>query len=169
MNSRVNNVLLGIPVGQESLETAIESALSAIEKESLPLVFACAMAHSVNVAQTDETFNKALRDADLVVADGVGVTLMARLAKVDVGARVAGEEFFSALMDTLDKRGQGRIFFFGSTEKVLDLISRRVKQDYPNLDVCGTLSPPYRPWSADENKSMIETIMNQIQTYCGSV
>lgn len=158
MKSQASNVLLGIPIGQPSLAAATESALAAIERKSPPVVFACAMSHSLNVAQTDAEFAEALRQADMVVADGVGVTLMSRLARVDVGARIAGEEFFFSLMNALENRGKGRVFFFGATDKTLGLISERFQREFPSLELCGVLSPPFRPWSDEENQKMINKI-----------
>ena len=158
MKDRVSNILLGIPIGQPSLKAATDRALAAIERTSPSIVFACAMSHSLNVAQTDAEFAEALRQADMVVADGVGVTVMGRLAGVDVGARIAGEEFFFSLMNALEKRGKGRIFFFGSSNKVIELISERFQQEFPSLELCGVVSPPFRPWSEEENHKMIGKI-----------
>lgn len=160
MNPRKSNVLLGVPIGQRSLELATERALVAIEEKSPPVVFACAMSHSLNVAQSDAEFFAALCEADVVVADGVGVTLMARLAGIDVGTRIAGEEYFLSLMNALEMRGKGRVFFFGSSYKVLKLISERFVRQFPSLELCGVLSPPFRPWSDEENLEMIKMINN---------
>ncbi len=158
MKSQEKNVLLGIPIGQQSVEVATERALAAINRKSNPVVFACAMSHSLNVAHSDLEFANALREADIVVADGVGVTLMGRLAGVDVGTRIAGEEFFFSLMNALEKSGKGRVFFFGATNKALDLISERFQREFPSLELCGVLSPPFRPWSVEENREMVENI-----------
>ena len=160
MKAEATNVLLGIPIGQKSLETATQLALAPIERNSPPIVFACAMAHSLNVAQTDNEFAEALRQADIVVADGVGVSLMARLAGVDVGIRIAGEEFFYSLMNALEKRGNGRVFFFGATNNVLNLITSRFQREFPSLELCGVLSPPFMPWSEAENQKMLDVIIN---------
>ena len=83
---------------------------------------------------------------------------MGRLARVDVGPRIVGEEYFSSLMRSLGKRGKGRIFFFGSSDDVLHKIAKRLKYEYPSLTICGLLSPPYRPWSKEENEKMIKLI-----------
>jgi N-acetylglucosaminyldiphosphoundecaprenol N-acetyl-beta-D-mannosaminyltransferase len=151
-------VLLGIPIGQPSLESAIADALAAINRKKPSIVFACANTHSVVMAQNDPVFFKALNDADQVVADGIGVKIMGRIARIDVGPRIVGEEYFSCLMRALEERGQGRIFFFGSSDEVLQKIAKRVKQRYPSLTLCGLLSPPYRPWLEEENAEMVRMI-----------
>ena len=158
MSATSPGILLGISIGQPSLDSAIAGALAAIDRNKQPIVFACANTHSVVVAQKDPIFFSALNDADQVVADGVGVKIMGRLARIDVGARIVGEEYFSSLMQTLEQRRRGRIFFFGSSDEVLQKIAKRFKEKYPSLTLCGLLSPPFRPWSKEENAEMVRRI-----------
>lgn len=158
MNKSVPGKLLGIPIGQPSLESAITDALAAIDRRRQPIVFACANTHSVVVAQSDPRFFMALNDADQVVADGVGIKIMGRAVRVDVGPRIVGEQYFSSLMRALEQRGGGRVFFFGSSNEVLQKIAARFKLEYPSLTLCGTLSPPYRRWTNEENLDMLRTI-----------
>jgi N-acetylglucosaminyldiphosphoundecaprenol N-acetyl-beta-D-mannosaminyltransferase len=153
-------ILLGIKIGQPSLASAIADAEAAIDRKKKPIVFACANTHSVVVAQNNPAFFNALNDADQVVADGIGVKIMGRLARIDVGPRIVGEEYFSSLMSALEQRGGGRIFFFGSSDNVLQKITQRIKKDYPSLTLSGVLSPPYRLWSEEDNARMIEKINN---------
>lgn len=158
MNNNINNIMLGVPIGAGNLEEIIEHAIRSIESRSQPLVFACANPHSLVVAQEDHIFKQALCSAEIVVADGVGVTMMASLANIDVGPRISGGEFFKSLLTELNNSGRGRIFFFGSSNEVLDKIKQRFLTDYPSLTLCGTLSPPYRAWTETENTQMIATI-----------
>ena len=52
----------------------------------------------------------------------------------------------------------GKCFFMGSSEKVLKLIKRRSKVDFPNIEV-ETYSPPYKPeFSKAENNAIISAI-----------
>ena len=158
MSGDTPGVLLGIPIGPSSLASAIADALDAIDRKKQAVVFACANTHSVVVAQSDPTFFNALIDADQVVADGVGVKIMGRFARVNVGPRIVGEEYFSSLMRSLQQRRHGRIFFFGSSDEVLQKIAEKMQQAYPSLTLCGVLSPPFRPWSEEENAGMIQMI-----------
>lgn len=51
-----------------------------------------------------------------------------------------------------------KMFFMGSSEKVLALIKQRVKVDYPNIEV-ETYSPPYKPeFSEEDNRAIVEAI-----------
>jgi N-acetylglucosaminyldiphosphoundecaprenol N-acetyl-beta-D-mannosaminyltransferase len=155
---RGGGTLLGVPIGRKSLATLTNEALAAIDGTRTKLIFACANPHSIVVAQQDRDFMDAFHDAHQVVADGVGVVLMAKTAGVDVGPRITGTDYLFSLMRTLNARGHARIFFFGSSPNVLELVSRRMAIEFPSLVLCGTLSPPFRPWTDEENGRFIKII-----------
>jgi N-acetylglucosaminyldiphosphoundecaprenol N-acetyl-beta-D-mannosaminyltransferase len=121
-------------------------------------VFACANPHSLVVAQYDESFRSALTAADFVVADGIGVTLMAGVTGVEVGPRITGTDYFYGVLAALQESGGGRVFFCGSSQRVLDLIAKRFADDFPSLTLCGVLSPPFGTWSEVENLRMVRVI-----------
>src|SRR5262245_39976579 len=97
----------------------VQAAEAAIDGKLPRFVFACANPHSLVVAQEDEEFRSALRQASAVVADGVGCQWAAPLAGIALGPRVTGSDFFEATMRRLDARG-GRVLFFGSSRQVLE-------------------------------------------------
>lgn len=152
------DIILDIPISRRKIAELVSEAIRAIEKESQSIMFACANPHSLIVSRQDPVFKNALLSANQVVCDGVGVTLMARVIGVDVGPRITGTDYFFALMKALNKRKLGRVFFFGSSESILTLISDRFVSDFSNVTLCGTLSPPVYPWRVQENDEMIEVI-----------
>jgi len=158
MTARDAGMLLGVPVDRKSLETVTGEAIAAVERRGPPVVFACANPHSLVTAQKDATFRAALNKASLVVADGVGVTLMAKVAGVKVGPRITGTDYFLSVMAALEKHGGAKVFFYGSSPQVLARISERMQRELPNVRLCGVLSPPFNRWSAEANSAMLETI-----------
>ncbi len=158
MTTRDAAIMLGVPIDRTPLDMAARQALDAVERRRGPVVFACANPHSLVTAQSDAEFRQALRRADLTVADGVGIVLMARAARIPIGPRITGADYFFAVLEQLRRRGHGRVFFFGSSPKVLALIAERFGREYPELTLCGALSPPYRAWSEEENAAMVAQI-----------
>jgi N-acetylglucosaminyldiphosphoundecaprenol N-acetyl-beta-D-mannosaminyltransferase len=158
MGMHEKSPILGVGIDRMSLDAAVLESQAAIRRQRPPLTFACANPHSLSVAQDDAHFRSALNSTDIVVVDGIGLSVMARLARVPVGPRITGPDFFHTLMHTLEHSGGARVFFFGSTLQVLDRVSRRFKEEYPRLTLCGTLSPPFGTWSAEENAAMVSTI-----------
>ncbi len=158
MTTRAADSFLNIHIDQMSLAEITEETLRAINRKTSQRVFVCANPHSLVVAQGDPGFQAALTQADLVVADGIGVSLMARLAGVQIGPRITGTDYFEAVLMGLQQHGGGRVFFFGSSPRVLDRIAKRFASEFPSLTLCGTLSPPYGSWSDEENRQMIRVI-----------
>ena len=158
MGVRDAGIVLGIPIDRKSLTEATEDALQAINRRISQRVFACANPHSLVVAQADSKFRSALMHANLIVADGVGVSLMARLVGVQIGPRITGTDYFQAVLKALQQRGGGRVFFFGSSQRTLNLMAKRFAADFPSLTLCGTLSPPFGSWSDEENGRMVQAI-----------
>lgn len=158
MSARFTTQLLNISIDRVSLSEATGAAMAAIDRRRAPLIFVCANPHSLVVAQRDFQFHTALNNADLVAADGVGITLLARIAGHDIGPRITGHDFFQGVMHVLQQRGGGRVLFFGSSPKVLALIAARLQKDYPAVTLCGAISPPFGAWSTEENAEMISRI-----------
>jgi len=158
MTIHVADSLLNIHIDRMSLAEITVETLRAINRKTSQRVFVCANPHSLVVAQHDLGFQAALNQADFVAADGVGVSLIARLVGVQTGPRITGTDYFDAVLRGLREHGGGRIFFFGSSPKVLDRISNRFASEFPSLTLCGTHSPPYGSWSEEENHQMIQII-----------
>jgi len=155
MHGRSSHQLLGIDISAAPLAALTEKVGSAVATRG-PFVVACANPHSLVVAQTDSVFRKALAACDVVVSDGVGVSVACRLAGIGVVPRITGDDLFKTVMADLDRKG-GRAFFFGSSGHVLGRIVSRVNRDYPRIGVA-TLAPPYGEWSEQDNVAMIAAI-----------
>ena len=119
-------------------------------------------AHSYNVAQTDNLFAEALTKGDYLIPDGAGIVKACgwRKGKSRPKERIAGWDLFKMEMDRLNtnSKGEKKVMFMGSSEKVLTLIRQRCAVDYPNLNV-ETYSPPYKPeFNNEDNRLIIEAI-----------
>ncbi|SLM49617.1 conserved protein of unknown function [Nitrospira japonica] len=156
--NREAGVLLGVPIDRKALPALTEESVQAIDGSVSQRIFACANPHSLVVAHDDPDFQRALVQAEFVVADGVGVSLMARVTGLQIGPRIAGLDYFAAVLNALQARGAGRVFFFGSSQRVLDLIAARFVMEFPSLTLCGVLSPPFGEWDEAENSKMIRHI-----------
>lgn len=158
VRGRDPGMLLDIPIDTKPLSEIIHCSLFSVEHRNAQRVFACANPHSLVVAQHDIEFKTAMQQADLVVVDGVGASVMARVVGVRLGPRITGMDYFYGLLDALHQRGSGRVFFFGSSQKVLDLIAMRFAKEFPSLTLCGAVSPPFGTWSEVENHRMVKAI-----------
>jgi len=120
---------------------------------------ACFNPHSYAVALEDKGFCRALKDANWLIPDGVGVVWASRLLGGKIKERVTGSDVFASLNKRMNKAGSMRVFFLGSTEETLELVRKRMAYDYPAIKVAGTFSPPFKDmYSSDEITKMVKAI-----------
>ena len=122
--------------------------------------FACLNPHAYVAAQRDAVFADALRSADYLVPDGIGLVVGARLLGKQVKARVTGSDIFGALMDRLSRAGGASVFLLGSTEENLAAMQQKIMVDYPGLRLAGVYSPPFRDRFSDEENAQMIAVVN---------
>lgn len=121
---------------------------------------ACLNPHSYVVAQRDESFFSALKRADWIIPDGIGIVLAGRILGRPLTERITGFDVFDGVMRKLNERS-GSVFFLGSTRDNLMLISQKLHEDYPNVKLVGTYSPPFKnDFSEEDNIKMINEIVS---------
>ena len=151
--------ILGFRISSGGLESDVDSALHAISSAKNCRYMACANPHSLVLARSDDLFRIALQEANILIPDGAGILLAAKILNLTIKERVAGFEFFNYLTQRLAKKGGVRYFFLGSTDYVLNLIAQRLSCEFPEITVCGTLSPPFKPvFSPEENAAIVSVI-----------
>lgn len=156
--------LLGYQVDNSCISdcvASIESTISVHQFDSSARcgLLACLNPHSYVVALDNVPFSQALHSADWLIPDGVGVVLASRLLGGSIPERVAGNDIFEGVSRRLNERGGMSVFFLGATSETLRLIENKLAQDYPNIRVAGTYSPPYRDeFTSEDNEEMLTTI-----------
>jgi N-acetylglucosaminyldiphosphoundecaprenol N-acetyl-beta-D-mannosaminyltransferase len=122
--------------------------------------FVCANPHSLEVARKDPLLHEAILAADLVTPDGAGIVLASRLLAGRIPERVCGPDLFPQFCAYLNAERPGtRMFFLGSTEDNLGMLQQRFRADYPALQFCGAVSPPFRPeFSKAEDDALVAQV-----------
>lgn len=85
----------------------------------------------------DKDFCDLLNAADLVLPDGAGVVLGAKIIKTPLKQKVAGIEFAQNLLPILAERGK-RLYLLGSKPGIAELAAEKILEKHPNLVICGT-------------------------------
>jgi N-acetylglucosaminyldiphosphoundecaprenol N-acetyl-beta-D-mannosaminyltransferase len=158
MNTPEITTMLGIPISTSNLSDIVERAIASIDGRAPQAIIACANPHALVVAHEDALFRTALQNATYVLPDGIGVVWASRLSRQPIRRRIAGWDFFESLMRALETRGKGRLFFLGSSQAVLDKIAARLSHDFPQITLCGLLSPPFGRWAEGANDEILDEI-----------
>ena len=151
--------IFGYPISCRGINGDINYAINLLTSRRFGQYVACANPHSLVMASRNRAFSEALQQADLLLPDGEGILLAARALNLPIKQRVAGSEFFLGLTMALSEAGGARYFFLGSTEHVLILMTERMRKEFSNITVCGTLSPPFKDeFSDDDNRNMVAAV-----------
>lgn len=151
--------LLGYPISCRGIRDDVNQAREFVEKGLGCSYMACANPHSLVIAAKDSLFKDALQNANMLLPDGAGIVIAARILNKPIHERVAGFEFFKGLSDHISTNGGAKYFFLGSSTLVLDLIVTRLQREYPKITICGTYSPPFTDeFSNTDNAQMIDAI-----------
>jgi N-acetylglucosaminyldiphosphoundecaprenol N-acetyl-beta-D-mannosaminyltransferase len=124
-------------------------------KESSYICFA--NVHMLVEAYQDPAFNKILNEADVASPDGGPLS---KLMKVQYGQkqdRVPGMDLMPRLIEEAAARGKS-VFFYGSTDDVLEAVVATAKAKHPSLRVAGHYSPPFRQLTEEEDQSIVDMI-----------
>jgi len=151
--------ILGYKVSSKGLKSDAGQAQQWIKASTSAKYMACANPHSLVEAGSDYDFKEALHQADILLPDGSGILLAAKILNLDIQERVAGTEFFIELTRLCNEKKNINVFFLGSTEEVLESLVIQVNKNFPNVNVCGTYSPPFKTeFSDQDNQAMIDAI-----------
>lgn len=82
-------------------------------------------------------FRTVLNSADLVLPDGAGVVLGAKILKTPLKQKVAGIEFAQDMLPIYEELGS-RLYLLGSKPGVAELAAEKMRQTHTRLCICGT-------------------------------
>ena len=102
-----------------------------------PLFVAFANAQTLNLASTDADYRGVLNRADLVLNDGIGVALAARMLNKRFPENLNGTDFLPRLLTLAADRGW-RVFLLGGEGDTAKAASDGLRGLMPNLQVVGT-------------------------------
>lgn len=115
--------------------------------------------HMLVEASQDVSFSNIVNKADLVTPDGIPLAKSMEIFYGISQDRVAGMDLLPDLLFSSEKKGI-KVFFFGGSDSMLGVAKQFCKENYPNLNVAGCISPPFRPLTISEENKYIKEINN---------
>ena len=127
--------ILGIPVVRATHAEALR-AIADLFDSGTPGIVCYVNAHSLNLAQRDPEYRSVLCGAPLVLNDGAGVSVAARIEGTSFPANLNGSDFNPAILRLAAERGW-RVFLLGAGPGVAEEAARRLSARIGNLIVTG--------------------------------
>jgi N-acetylglucosaminyldiphosphoundecaprenol N-acetyl-beta-D-mannosaminyltransferase len=102
-------------------------------------------------------FSEALHSSDILLPDGSGIVLAAKVLRGATIPKIAGSDIHTHLLKALNQIG-GKVFYLGASAETLEKIKERLQREYPRIKM-GMYSPPYKnEFAAEDNRLMIEAV-----------
>lgn len=127
--------ILDVPFDALTMTEAVEKAKSFLYDEKQHYI-CTPNPEIVMEAQTDKELMTILREADLVVPDGIGVVWASRYSEIRLTERVAGYDLTQNLFQAVAGTEES-IYFFGGAPGVASTAARKMKNKYPGLNIVG--------------------------------
>jgi N-acetylglucosaminyldiphosphoundecaprenol N-acetyl-beta-D-mannosaminyltransferase len=148
--------LLNVRVSAVTFEDALGRLLHAPMLRQRFRTHFCSV-HMLVEASRDGALQAALNaDEALVVPDGMPLVWMGRQKGYRV-ERVCGIDMLPALLDRSRDYGY-RHFFYGGAPGVPERLADTMRRTFPDLQVAGTFSPPFRPLTPEEDAAIVARI-----------
>ncbi len=128
-------IVLGQPVANLTEDEAV-AAIGAMIASGQPHHLVTVNPEFLVEARRNSAFRRVLRQADLPLADGVGITLAARLSGTPLRARVPGVDLVVRLAQESARQGW-RPFFLGGAPGVARRAAEALRRRWPALRVAG--------------------------------
>ena len=127
----------GVPVDCLTMADAVSMTEDWIEKGNHPLTIFAVNPEKVIRAQHDPELLATLRGAGLLIPDGIGVVLAARLLGLGHAERVPGSELMPKLCERAVSKGY-TVFLFGASVAVNQQAVEVLRERYPGIRIVGS-------------------------------
>jgi N-acetylglucosaminyldiphosphoundecaprenol N-acetyl-beta-D-mannosaminyltransferase len=145
--------LLGIPIDNVTMSDALDTVLQwTVTEGSRQVCFVNADCANISYLNTD--YRQALQDADLCLADGIGIKLAGKLLGRHVKQNVNGTDMFPLICERLSDI-EGSVFLLGARDYVVQGVADWIGTNFPRIRLCGLQHGYYSP---EEEREIINRI-----------
>ncbi len=133
---RKQESILGVKFDVVKEDEALKKLIDFLEESSSLKKVYTPNPEIVMVAQDDKDLFRILSEADLVLADGIGVIIASKIKGLQLKDRVTG-------VDTMDKllrycgQNQKSIFIFGGKPGVAEMACKNIEKKYEGIKIAG--------------------------------
>ncbi len=113
--------------------------------------------HTTIMAYDDPAYKNILNSSAIAFPDGRPISVIQKRKGAKNSQQIAGHMIFDALMKNRNGK-RHKHFFYGSTEKTLDILKGKLPDKYPNAEIVGYYSPPFRELTLEEDETITKMI-----------
>ncbi|WP_368218279.1 WecB/TagA/CpsF family glycosyltransferase [Blautia obeum] len=113
--------------------------------------------HTTVMSYEDPEYCNIQNGGIMAIPDGGPLSTIGRKRGYKNMQRTTGPNYMEEIMKISVKCGY-RHYFYGSTQETLGKLKETLESNYPNVQIVGMYSPPFRPISLEEDEEIINTI-----------
>lgn len=148
--------ILGVPFDSVTTAETVD-IIARMIASGQPHYLATANVDFLAQAAQDVELRRILFDAHLVLCDGTPLLWASRLLGNRLPERVAGSDIVPLLLKEAASKGY-RIYFLGAEPDVCATAVARLREQYPNIQIVGHHSPPFKPLLEMDHDDIIHRI-----------
>lgn len=150
--------VLGLPIDISDVNQTA-NAIVAAARDNERLSFVTPNVNWLVRAARDETCRQEILNADLSVADGAPLALIARMLGAPITSRTAGSDVFDALKArAVSPRARLRVFFFGGRDGAAEAAAAKLNDGASGLEAVGWHNPGFGDVASMSDAETIEKI-----------
>lgn len=150
--------VLGVGVSAITLDSAIQCIESWILRKPRRANYVCITGvHGIVESRHDRRLRDIHNEAGLVTPDGMPLVFMAHRLGFKAVSRVYGPDLMRKLTE-LSAAKSYRQFYYGGAPGVAEQLATALKNRHPELQVAGTLTPPFRDLTPAEDAAVVDRI-----------
>lgn len=115
--------------------------------------------HTTVMSWEDKNYCNIQNKGILAIPDGGPLSFIGRKRGYKGMERTAGPDYMESILKTSSKNGY-RHYFYGSTNETLNKLKKKLQAKYPEINISGMYSPPFRVLTEAENTHIIQKINN---------
>lgn len=105
--------------------------------------------HTTVMSYENKAYNRVQNEAAMALPDGKPLSVVSRRRGFSGAERVTGPDLMGALFHHA-KEYPLRHYFYGGTEETVRILEKKLRETYPDLQIAGMYSPPFRELSCEE-------------------
>lgn len=148
--------ILGVKIAAVNMNWLIDFTIKNIKVLSGDYV-CVANVHTTVTAWEDEQYRDIQNNGIMAIPDGGPLSSIGRKRGFNDMQRTTGPSYMEAIFK-LSSQYKFKHYFYGSTEETLEKLYCCLQKFYPEIQITGMLSPPFRELNADEESDIIARI-----------
>ncbi|GJM57517.1 WecB/TagA/CpsF family glycosyltransferase [Erysipelotrichaceae bacterium 66-17] len=110
--------------------------------------------HTTVMAFEDDEYKEIQNGGIMAIPDGGPLSSVGKQRGFTNMSRTTGPN----LMEEIFKKNKYKHFFYGSTQETLKKLEKNIKKKYPEIQIVGLYSPPFRKLTKEEDEKAIKFI-----------